>query len=76
MKQAFVFIYAKDKKIKVLSFEESKRLHNKLLKEGWKHTSTLDACMWIQFLYNNCENLDLLDEVKSLCEAKSLYDGT
>ena len=66
MEHVFVFIYAKDKEIKVLNIEESKRLNDSLISEGWKHTQTLDACVWIQHLHNNCEDVDLLDEVKSL----------
>lgn len=64
--QAFVFIYAKDKEIKVLNIEDSKRLNDSLIKDGWKHTQTIDACVWIQYLHNNCEDVDLFDEVKSL----------
>lgn len=64
--QAFVFIYAKDKEIKALNIEDSKRLNDSLIKDGWKHTQTLDACVWIQYLYNDCEDVDLFDEVKSL----------
>ena len=66
MEQVFVFIYAKDKEIKVLNIEESKRLNDSLISEGWKHTHTLDACGWIQYLHNDCEDVDLFDEVKSL----------
>ena len=66
MVQAFVFIYAKDKEIKVLNIEESKRLNDSLISEGWKHTLTLDACVWIQYLHNDCEDVDLFNEVKFL----------
>ena len=64
MEQIFVFIYAKDKKIRALNVEGVKRLNDSLIKEGWKHTQTLDACAWIQFLHNDCE--DLFDQVKYL----------
>ena len=66
MEQVFVFIYAKDKEIKVLNIEESKRLNDSLISDGWKHTHTLDACVWIQYLHNDCEDVDLFNEVKSL----------
>jgi hypothetical protein len=66
MEQVFVFIYAKNKEIKVLNIEESKRLNDDLLKDGWKHTQTLDACAWIQYLHNDCEDVDLFEEVKFL----------
>ena len=66
MEQVFVFIYAKDKVIKALNIEESKRLNDSLISEGWKHTQTLDACVWIQYLHNDCEDVYLFNEVKSL----------
>ena len=71
MKQVFVFIYAKGKEIKVLNIKESKRLNDSLIKEGWKHTQTLEACVWIQFLHNDCALVDLFDEVKSLSKCDS-----
>ena len=66
MEQTFVFVYARDGKIKALNIEESKRLHDELIKDRWVHTATLDACCYIQHLHNNCEDVDLIDEMKSL----------
>lgn len=62
MEQVFVFIYAKGNEIKALNIEESKRLNDSLIKDGWKHTKTIDACVWIQYLCNDCE--DLGDEIR------------
>jgi hypothetical protein len=47
--QAFVFVYHKDGKIKVLDNEESFWQDEKLIKKGWKHTATLDACKFIEY---------------------------
>jgi len=66
MENVFVFIYAKNKEIKVLNIEESIRLDDSLKNEGWEHTSTLNACAWIQYLHNDCEDVDIHEEVKSL----------
>ena len=71
MEQTFVFVYAKDGKIKALNIEESKRLQDELKKEGWVHTQTLDACVYIQYLHNDGENVDLIDEMKSLIKRPS-----
>lgn len=71
MEQVFVFIYAKGKEIRALNIDESKRLNDRLLKDDWRHTQTLDACVWIQFLHNDCEDVDLFDEVKSLSKVVS-----
>lgn len=48
MEQVFVFVYARGGERKVLSMNDSKRLHNKLLTDGWKHTATLEACAYIR----------------------------
>ena len=64
MEQVFIFIYAKGYEIKVLNIEESKRLDAELKSDGWKHTQTLDACIFIQYLHNNCDNIR--KEIKSL----------
>lgn len=66
-KQAFVFIYSKDGEIQVLNLNLSKLNHESLVKLGWKHTATLDACVWIKHLYTLCKDeCNLIDEVKSL----------
>jgi hypothetical protein len=71
MEEAFVFVYTKDGKIKVLNIEEAKRLQYELVKGGWVHTQTLDACVYIQYLHNDCEEIDLIDEMKSLTKRPS-----
>jgi hypothetical protein len=68
MEKLFVFIYAKGNEIKALNIDESKRNDAELKSDGWKHTQTLDVCTWIQFLHNDCEDDDLIYEVKSLSE--------
>lgn len=67
----YVFIYAKGKEIKALNIHDAKKLNMALVIEGWKHTQTLDACTWIQFLHNDCKDINLLDEVKSLSKINS-----
>ena len=66
MEQTFAFVYSKDGKIKVLNIEEAKRLQYELLKDGWVHTQTLDPCVYIQYLHNECEDVDLIEEIKTL----------
>ena len=57
MENTFVFVYAKDGKIKALNIEQAQRLQDELKKDGWVHTKTLDACTFIQYLHNDCEDL-------------------
>lgn len=61
-----VFVYSKDNQIKVLGLEKSRELNKALLSDGWKHTQTIDPCVWIEYLHNKCEDIDIVDEVKSL----------
>lgn len=59
-----VFVYAKGKKVRVLNLQDARRTHDALIADGWKHTSTLDACQWIEYLCNESE--DLNEEIKSI----------
>ncbi len=57
MNNATVFIYAKEGKIKVLSTEDA-RTHDEMLKRNeWVHTATINACKFIEYLHNDCEDV-------------------
>jgi hypothetical protein len=62
----FVFVYCKENKIKVLGIEAVKEQEKQLLSEGWKHTATLDACKWIEFLFSHPK--DVKSELKALAK--------
>lgn len=64
--KTFVFIYSYGGKIKALNEETAKKQNYELLKRGWTHTHTLDACLWIEYLHNKCNNIELLEEINSL----------
>lgn len=64
--QVFVFVYSKNKQIKVLGLEKDRESKETLIKEGWKHIHTIDVCVWMEYLHNNCDDIDVIDEVKSL----------
>lgn len=66
MERLYVFIYSKDEKIKALNLEDAKNLGDNLVKDGWVHTQTLDPCVFIEYLHNECENVDLISEIISL----------
>ena len=63
----FIFVYSKDGKIKVLGLDQSKKEHKEFIREGWKHTQTLDVCTYIEYLYGLPKSV-LVDEIKSLSE--------
>ena len=61
---SYVFVYAKDKKIKVLGIEEAKISQHDLILDGWEHTATMDACMWIEYIHNTSRNWN--EDIRSL----------
>jgi hypothetical protein len=65
MEQSLVFIYAKGNQIKVLSLSASLNLDGELKKDGWVHTHTIDACLFIQYLHDQCERLNFINEMKN-----------
>ncbi|MCO5250753.1 MAG: hypothetical protein M9949_04940 [Candidatus Kapabacteria bacterium] len=71
--ECFVFVYAKDGIIEVRSIAESKRLHDQLISDGWVHTKTLDACVYLEYLHNECEceDVDLIDAMMSLTKPEN-----
>ena len=62
----FVFVYSKDLKIKVLNLENSQKEHDLLIEQGWVHTSTLDPCVFLEFICNNCDGDDFINEMHEL----------
>ena len=64
--QLFVFVYAKDGVVKALSIEESRNQHTKLLDDGYVHTATLEACIFINYIANCQDDAEILSVVKGL----------
>jgi hypothetical protein len=67
MEQAIIFIYAKDKKIKALTTDLAEKSHHYLIKDGWEHTKTINACIYIQYLYSISRE-EIANEIASLAE--------
>ena len=61
-----LFIYALDGVIKCYFAEElDEEEGTRLLKEGWKHTATIDPARWIEAMANgHNEPSDMLDEIQ------------
>jgi hypothetical protein len=59
-----VFVYLKDGKITVKDLHSNQ--HEKLIRDGWKHTATLDAASWIENLYNSVPDNELRETINSL----------
>ena len=65
MNELIVFVYAKNGKIKCLTGSESRIVENILIEEGWVHTSTLNACTFIDFLHNSSKE-EALESIYNL----------
>jgi hypothetical protein len=50
--EKIVFVYSKNDKIRALSLSEAQEQRDFLLKDGYKHTATIDPCLWIENLVN------------------------
>ena len=62
-----VLIYAKDGKIKVLHIDQAHKLKASLIADGWRHTATMDAAMFIENLLNvELPNGKAISELKNL----------
>jgi len=59
----FLFIYAKEGKIRCLTVDEAHE--ENLTSEGWAHTATINPASWIEAMANGDEDpSDMLDEIQ------------
>ena len=61
-----LYVYIKEGKITVLELRAAIDQHDYIVSHGWKHTATIDPCLWIENLYNN--PTDIHDAVKKLAQ--------
>ena len=48
----YIYVYRKNDIIKCLDLVESMKEEQKLIKDGWVHTSTIDPIVFIENLHN------------------------
>lgn len=66
-----VFVYFKNGKIKVLDLANATSQDADLKMDGWKHTATIDPCVWMEYLFNKtADDEDIANEVKALGEIR------
>ena len=58
-----VFIYKKYKKIKCLNYKDALENHDNLVKNCWKHIATLNLCSFLEYLYNEKSDEEMIDVV-------------
>ena len=59
----FVFVYAKDGKIRCLTTDQAIEMDT-LKEKDWKHTATLNSVRWIEALVNGDNAGELINELK------------
>ncbi len=47
-----IFVYKKEDTIKCLNLEEAQEQSYQLSADNWEHVSTLDPCVYIEYLHN------------------------
>ena len=65
MNPYYLFIYNDGTDIKVLDIDEAKEQDLDLIKKGYRHTSTIDAKKWINYVAN-CNQNDLIKSIIDL----------
>ncbi len=67
----FLFIYAKDGRVKVLTYPDAKAEQAALFAAGYKHTATITAREWIEHILN-----DARYEGPNISEARGIPTNT
>jgi len=63
--KSFVFVYKKENKYLVLDTEKCRQLGSHLVKDDWKHTHTIEASVWMQYILN-CNESEIMDNILDL----------
>ena len=66
LNRGIVFVYHKDNNIKVLELDNAVKDGETLLKKGYTHTTTLDPCTFIEYLFNKCNDKERIKTIKDL----------
>lgn len=63
---AILLVYYKDGVVKTLDTGSDKTEHDKMIADGWIHTATLNAGVFVEQLYNEVPDEELRNTIKSL----------
>ncbi len=59
-----IFVYARDGGVRCLNYYESIHFAAQMVRDGWKHTATIDPAIWIEHLCNDAVTDDKINELK------------
>jgi len=60
-----LFIYAKDGNIKALDYDDAKWQHRSLIKQGYKHTATIDPAKFLEYIVEYTDE-EIVKEIRNL----------
>jgi hypothetical protein len=61
----FLFIYAKEGKVKCYMADEIRGKESQISMQGWTHAATIDPARWIEAMANGQRDpSDMLDEIQ------------
>lgn len=61
-----LFVYVKNTVTKVLTLKQAQGLGDKLVRDGWKHTATIEANVWIENLCNTKHTYEVYNLIEGL----------
>lgn len=64
--QTFLFIYSRKGEVKVLNLNDATVFEQSKERKKWKHTATIDPCVFIENLCNRCPDEQIIDEINEL----------
>lgn len=64
--KTFIFIYSRKGEVKVLNSYDSTISEQTKERKKWKHTATIEPCMFIEYLCNRCTDEQIIEEINEL----------
>lgn len=61
-----IFIYKNFDKIKCLNYNDAKVNHDYLIKNCWKHIATLNSCAFLEYLYNEISDEEIISQIRNI----------
>lgn len=64
--QTFLYIYSRKGESKVLNMYDNAIFEQTKERKKWKHTATIDPCVFIENLCNRCTDGQIIEEIMEL----------
>jgi hypothetical protein len=61
-----IYVYANSKGIKCLGQKDADAEHDDLIDDGYKYIASINACRFIEHLYNQCDSTERLKQIEAL----------